>query len=79
MYPMKTQPIFKDYLWGGTNLSKKYGKADGGFLAESWELSCLEKAPVKIANGEFKGQFLKDVIEKNKSLIMGKNGENEKE
>lgn len=79
MYPMKTQPIFKDYLWGGTNLSKKYGKANGGFLAESWELSCLEKAPVKIANGEFKGQFLKDVIEKNKSLIMGKNGENEKE
>ena len=79
LYPLKTQPVFKDYLWGGNNLSKKYNKANGGFLAESWELSCLEKAPVKIANGEFKDKFLKDIIADNKEKIMGKNGEGFKE
>lgn len=79
MYPIKTQPIFKDYLWGGTNLSKKYNKANGGFLAESWELSCLEKAAVKACNGSFKGQFLKDIIAEHKYQIMGKNGEEFKE
>ncbi|UKI37570.1 MAG: hypothetical protein L6V93_05500 [Clostridiales bacterium] len=38
----------------------------------------MKKAPVKIANGEFKGQFLKDVIEKQKPYYGQKNGEKRK-
>jgi len=39
--PLKMQPAFKDYLWGGERLKKEFGKiSDLPILAESWELAC---------------------------------------
>ena len=41
IYPIKTQPIFKQYIWGGDSLKKRFNK-DVPFdtAAESWEISC---------------------------------------
>ena len=39
--PLKMQPAFKDYLWGGERLKNEFGKqSDLSVLAESWELAC---------------------------------------
>lgn len=39
--PLKMQPVFKDYLWGGERLKKEFGKqSDLPVVAESWELAC---------------------------------------
>ena len=41
MYPMKLQPAFKDYLWGGNKMKQLYNKQNNlSVTAESWELSC---------------------------------------
>ena len=38
--PIKLQPIYKDYLWGGSKLKTFYDKTDAPEIcAESWELS----------------------------------------
>ncbi len=74
LYPMKTLPVFQDYIWGGTRLRETYGKDIGNRAAESWEVSCLDLNPCKVANGEFAGLLLKDVISEKRDLIMGKNG-----
>lgn len=53
MRPIKTAPVFQDYLWGGEKLRTQYGKqSDLAILAESWELSCNEAGLTGIAGEE---------------------------
>lgn len=62
---LKLQPVFKDYIWGGTRLVSDFGyETDMNPVAESWVLSCHKDGRNKISGGEFSGQFLDDVIEK---------------
>lgn len=63
MYPMKLSPVYKEYLWGGRELERLYGKSGGGLCtAESWELCCHPDGQNKIINGRFKRQFLSDIV-----------------
>ncbi len=64
MYPMKLAPAYKDYLWGGHELERLYGKAgDGDCTAESWELSCHPDGKCTVRNGAFKGKTLEEVLD----------------
>lgn len=72
MYPMKLTAALKDYLWGGTKLKTEYNKkSDLEKVAESWELSCHKDGPSTVANGEFAGMTLPQVIEKQGKEILG--------
>lgn len=74
MYPLKLDPAFKDYLWGGTRLRDDYGKkCDYDKVAESWELSCHKDGNSVIANGEAAGMTLADYIEKEGKAVLGTN------
>lgn len=55
----KVKPIFKNYIWGGTNLRTLYHKqSDLEVLAESWELSTHKEDICTIAEGEYQGKLL---------------------
>lgn len=70
MYPMKLSPVYKDYLWGGHELERLYGKAgDGSCTAESWELCCHPDGESKIKNGMFKGKKLRDILRENPKFV----------
>ena len=78
MEVLKMQPCGKDYLWGGTRLRNEYGKKiDLTPLAETWECSVHPDGPSVIANGEFKGQSLEEVLKQHPEYlgIKVKNGE----
>lgn len=67
---MKLIPSGKDYLWGGIRLKNEYGKKiDMTPLAESWECSVHPDGPSFIANGEYKGKTLKEVLEEHPEYI----------
>ena len=67
---MKLVPTGKDYLWGGTRLREEYGKKiDLTPLAETWECSVHPDGPSYIANGEFKGLALADVLKQHPEYI----------
>jgi mannose-6-phosphate isomerase len=72
MYPLKFEPLFKDYLWGGRNLDR-FGKKlpDNQIAAESWEVSCHPAGPSVIANGAFAGMSLADLIKCYPTEILG--------
>ena len=75
---LKLQPCGKDYLWGGTRLRDEYGKKiDLTPLAETWECSVHPDGPSMIANGEFKGQTLAEVLKRHPEYLGSKvkNGE----
>ncbi len=74
MYILKLNPVFKDYLWGGTKLRDEYGfQSNLDKLAEGWMLSCHKDGENTISNGEFSGQTLTEVI-KNNPNYLGENG-----
>lgn len=71
LYPLKFQPIFKDYIWGGRNLEKLGKVLPAGKVAESWEISCNKDGISVVANGEFKGLPLPELIERFGSELLG--------
>ena len=70
-YPLKFEPVYKDYIWGGRNLSRLGKKLPDGIVAESWEVSCHPDGTSIIANGEFKGLPLPELIKRFGRSVMG--------
>lgn len=72
LYPLKFYPILKEKIWGGnklkTILNKKITNENVG---ESWEVSTVNDEISIVANGEFKGKNLKELIEEFKGKILG--------
>ncbi len=70
MKTLKLIPAYKDYIWGGAKLKTKYGKKTNfSPVAESWELSCHKDGLSTVAGGEFDGETLASVIEKNPAIL----------
>lgn len=66
LYPLKFEPIFKDYIWGGTNLREKFNKVlpkDMTRCAESWEISSVQDNISIVSNGYLAGNNLQELIE----------------
>ena len=72
LYPLKFGKVYKDYIWGGRNLSK-IGKElpESGNVAESWELSCHKNGMSTIINGEYSGMTLEDYIKNFGREVIG--------
>lgn len=70
-YPLKFQPFYKSYLWGGRNL-ERFGKMlPEGIVAESWEISCHPNGVSIINNGEYAGTPLTGFIGEFGSKVVG--------
>lgn len=64
LYPLKFQPIFKDYLWGGQKLNTLLHKQNiPPIAAESWEISSVKENVSLVSNGFLKGNPLNELIE----------------
>lgn len=74
---LKLNPVFKDYIWGGTRLRDDFGlKTDINPVAEGWMLACHKDGMNTIDGGEYDGKTLESVIkEGSKSKIAGTNSE----
>lgn len=72
--PFLLKPAAKDYLWGGSRLNDEFAKnINIEPLAETWECSTHPDGPSFVANGEFAGMNLIDVIKQNPSFLGTKN------
>ena len=61
--PLLLRPSGKDYLWGGSRLNDEFEKGiDLSPLAETWECSTHSDGPSYVADGEFAGQELAEVL-----------------
>ena len=73
---LKLTPAIKDYIWGGTRLSKEFDMVTfTDRQAEAWVLSCYSAGENIIENGEFKGRTLSDVLSNEGKSYLGKNCE----
>ena len=71
-YPLIFNPIFKERIWGGTKLKDFLNKSfEGNQIGESWELSTVANDVSVVANGEFAGLNLNELIEKYPIELLG--------
>jgi len=73
LYPLVFEPILQDRIWGGTKLATDLGKSNlpTDTTGESWELSDVNSNVSVVANGEYKGQNLTDLLEKYPAEVLG--------
>lgn len=72
-YPLRTQPYFRDYIWGGRKLETVLGKklpADGAW-AESWEIIDHAEHQSKIVNGQLEGHTLRQLATDHPRWLFG--------
>lgn len=71
-YPLQFEPIFKERIWGGEKLKTELHKPiTSKITGESWELSTVEGDVSVVANGEWKGRSLTDLIDECPNEILG--------
>ena len=72
LYPLKLQPVYKDYLWGGQRMVQKFARdTDIRPIAESWEVSVHPDGMSVIDNGALAGRTLADVVHEYGDDLLG--------
>lgn len=73
IYPLLFEPVFKDYIWGGRNLERLFGRSlPPGITAESWEIAGHEDGTTLVKNGPFTGLPLTEVQNRLGLDLIGK-------
>lgn len=72
-YPLRFQPLFRDYLWGGRKLQTVLGKElpPSGIWAESWEIVDHPEHSSQICNGPLSGKSLSQLSLDNRQWLFG--------
>ncbi len=72
LYLMKMQPVFKQYIWGGTGFKDKFGMQTGTDTAsEAWMVSANKNGKSIIANGDLKNKTIDEAYESLKEKLAG--------
>ena len=71
LYPLKFNPLYKDYIWGGRELEKLNKKLPDGIVAESWEVSTHADGEGSISNGEYKDEKLSSLVKLLGKALIG--------
>lgn len=72
-YPLRFQPLFREYIWGGRRLGTELNKpiGEGPTFAESWEIVDHGNDQSVIANGDLAGMKLGDLVRSNPVELLG--------
>lgn len=73
IYPMFLEPVYKNYIWGGTRIKNNLQKnTPYEKTAESWEISANKNGQTIIKNGAYKGKTITELFNSNlKDTIFG--------
>ncbi|MFL5339228.1 MAG: type I phosphomannose isomerase catalytic subunit, partial [Gemmataceae bacterium] len=72
LYPLKFEPIFKNYLWGGRRLAEWFPAAPArGPVAEAWLVSDEPANPSRVLDGPLAGRTLRELMSTAGSRLLG--------
>jgi len=74
LYPLRFQPLYKSYLWGGRRLAALLGKQlpPDGPWAECWEIADLGSEQTCVASGHLQGIALNEVLARYGRELLGR-------
>ena len=78
--PIRFEPIYRSYIWGGDRLGSQLGKKPpgSGIWAESWEIVDHREGESIVADGAFAGWTLRQLIESFPNEVIGHDTPNER-
>jgi len=71
MYPLKFENLYYEKIWGGRDLENYRKNLPEGKIGESWDVACHSHGMSIVANGEFKGTRLDELIKQQGKRILG--------
>jgi mannose-6-phosphate isomerase len=71
MYPLKFENLYYEKIWGGRDLKSYRENVPDGSIGESWDVACHPHGMSVVANGEYKGMKLDEVIKKFENKVLG--------
>jgi len=72
MYPIRFEPIYQDYVWGGDRIASTFHRdVKKRRIAESWEMSDREDAMSVVMNGTLKGKTLHQLVVEMGEELLG--------
>lgn len=74
LYPLRFEPLFRRYLWGGRRLNSVLGKelGQGDDFAESWELVDHGRDQSVVAGGPLRGTKLRQIVAEHGPELFGR-------
>jgi len=78
--PIRFEPIFRSYIWGGDRLASQLGKKlpGSGIWAESWEIVDHREGESVVSEGPLAGWTLRQLIESFPMEILGNDAPSER-
>lgn len=78
--PIRFDPIFRSYIWGGDRLAAQLGKKPpgSGIWSESWEIVDHREGESVVAEGPFAGWTLRQLIESFPIEVIGRDAPKER-
>ena len=71
--PLLFKPVYKDYLWGGTRIAERFGRADApAVCAESWELTDRPEGMSVVESGAYAGKTLSELVQAHGEALLGR-------
>lgn len=78
LYPLLFEPIYKDYIWGGTRIPEIYSRdVTMEVCAESWEISDRPEGMSLVRNGPLTGRSLHDLVVSMGHRLLGESTSHE--
>jgi mannose-6-phosphate isomerase len=72
LYPLTFRPVFKEIIWGGTDILPYKGlPSDARKIGESWELSHVEQNFSVVSNGPLEGMTMDELIKIYGAQLLG--------
>ena len=72
MYPLLFEPFLRTMVWGGEKIAPFKGITTNiPKIGESWEISGYREHQTPVANGEFSGMLLNDLVALKKGELVG--------
>ncbi len=72
LYPLRFEPVYQAYLWGGRRIPARFGRPDpGGVCAESWEVSDRPEGMSVVRDGPLQGATLAELVARYGARLTG--------
>ncbi|MFA5042929.1 MAG: type I phosphomannose isomerase catalytic subunit [Kiritimatiellia bacterium] len=73
LYPLMFKPIYKNYIWGGDRIVRRYGRSlPPGIYAESWEIADRAEGANVAINGSLAGKDIHELTQAYGTELLGR-------
>lgn len=73
LYPLMFKPVYKNYIWGGNRIERRYGRSlPPGIYAESWEITNRAEGTNVVVNGSLAGKDIQELTQAYGTELLGR-------